>query len=154
MNAVQRKTCKMVSKTQYSSLYIYKVASIGFYLLLSLLLSLKVFFNKVVGIDGTLATSINQGGRGMPLCPPRFLRSCSLFRSIRWFMVRASWKDFMQLISCRHISGRKIYKEICANQCQMGRSLKLQSLKIDLLKYRLGLRFGANFTNKLYVIHK
>ena len=60
----------MVSKTQYSSLYNYKVASIGFYLPLSLLLSLKVFFNKVVGIDGTLATSINQGGRGMPLCPP------------------------------------------------------------------------------------
>ena len=36
----------MVSKTQYSSLYNYKVASIGFYSPLSLVLRLKVFFNN------------------------------------------------------------------------------------------------------------
>ena len=36
----------MVGKTQYSPLYNYKVASIGFYSPLSLVLRLKVFFNN------------------------------------------------------------------------------------------------------------
>ena len=132
MNAMQRKTCKMVSKTQYSSLYIYKVASIGFYLLLSLLLSLKVFFNKVVGIDGTLATSINQGGRGMPLCPPG-----SYGPVVCSGQLGGSWSEHHGRISCRHISGRKIYKERCANQCQMGRFLNTTRLKNRPIKIQL-----------------
>ena len=48
MNALQRKTCKIVSKTQYLPLYNYKVASIGFYSPLSLVLRLKVFFNNAL----------------------------------------------------------------------------------------------------------
>ena len=36
----------MVGKTQYSPLYNYKVASIGFYSPVSLVLRLKVFFNN------------------------------------------------------------------------------------------------------------
>ena len=57
----------MVGKTQYSPLYNYKVASIGFYSPLYLVLRTKVFFNKW-GLEATFWNIILMISS---LCTPR-----------------------------------------------------------------------------------